>query len=216
MAESFFATLETELLDRHTFPTRDQARSDGVRLHRRLLQPTPAALDHRIPLTHQLRKERPNYHLDRQAENCPQKRGNSTTAASNDPYQSRGARVGQHVCQGSPRRDGRPKKGGPQAIGKSRGGWNTKIHLVAADAQTPVEFTISPGQDHDGPHGRALLKRLGRPQQLQLFLVADRAYEGDETRQVAHHLGYTPIIPPKATDATPGHTTGPSTSDATK
>jgi len=27
VAESFFATLETELLDRHTFPTRDQARS---------------------------------------------------------------------------------------------------------------------------------------------------------------------------------------------
>ena len=27
VAESFFATLETELLDRHTFATRDQARS---------------------------------------------------------------------------------------------------------------------------------------------------------------------------------------------
>jgi transposase len=25
-------------------------------------------------------------------------------------------------------------KNGPQAIGKSRGGWNTKIHMVAADA----------------------------------------------------------------------------------
>jgi len=29
------------------------------------------------------------------------------------------------------------KKNGPQAIGKSRGGWTTKIHLVAADARTP-------------------------------------------------------------------------------
>src|SRR5271157_4003020 len=28
------------------------------------------------------------------------------------------------------------KKNGPQAIGKSRGGWTTKIHMVAADAQT--------------------------------------------------------------------------------
>jgi hypothetical protein len=26
------------------------------------------------------------------------------------------------------------KKNGPQAIGKSSGGWNTKIHLVAANA----------------------------------------------------------------------------------
>src|SRR5271169_4358752 len=28
------------------------------------------------------------------------------------------------------------KKNGPQAIGKSRGGWTTKIHLVAANART--------------------------------------------------------------------------------
>ena len=29
------------------------------------------------------------------------------------------------------------KKIGPQSIGKSRGGWTTKIHMVAADAQQP-------------------------------------------------------------------------------
>lgn len=69
--------------------------------------------------------------------------------------------------------------------------------MVAADAQTAIEFTISPGQDHDAPHGRHLLKRVGKPQQLRLFLVADRAYEGDETRQLAKKLGYTPVIPPK-------------------
>ena len=42
------------------------------------------------------------------------------------------------------------------------------------------------------------MKRVGPPQQLQLFLVADRAYEGDETRQLALDLGYTPVIPPKS------------------
>src|SRR6267378_2296481 len=46
------------------------------------------------------------------------------------------------------------KKNGPQAIGKSRGGWNTKIHLVAADARTAVAFSLSPGQAHDAPEGR--------------------------------------------------------------
>ena len=30
------------------------------------------------------------------------------------------------------------KKNGPQAIGRSRGGWTTKIHLVAADARTAL------------------------------------------------------------------------------
>src|SRR5262245_12480530 len=40
-------------------------------------------------------------------------------------------------------------KNGPQAIGKSRGGWTTKIHMVAADARTAVTFSLSPGQAHD-------------------------------------------------------------------
>ncbi len=98
------------------------------------------------------------------------------------------------------------KKHGPQAIGRSRGGLTTKIHMVAADARTAIIYAISPGQDHDGPHGRELLEKLGsrkkkdteaEGEQLQLFLVADRAYEGDNTRQLALALGYTPVIPPK-------------------
>ena len=95
------------------------------------------------------------------------------------------------------------KKRGPQAIGRSRGGMTTKIHMVAADARTAIIYAISAGQDHDGPHGRKLLKRLGpakkkaEGEQLKLFLVADRAYEGNETRQLAVALGYTPVIPPK-------------------
>ena len=92
---------------------------------------------------------------------------------------------------------GAPKKKGPQAIGKSRGGWNTKIHMLAASARTAVEFCLSPGQAHDAPWGRELLRRVG-PTQLRLPLVADRAYEGDETRQLALDLGYQPHIPPKA------------------
>jgi len=47
------------------------------------------------------------------------------------------------------------KKNGPQAIGKSRGGWNTKIHLVAADARTVITFALSPAtrtmRRKDGP-----------------------------------------------------------------
>ncbi len=40
-------------------------------------------------------------------------------------------------------------KNGPQAIGKSRGGWTTKIHMVAADARTAITFALSPGQASD-------------------------------------------------------------------
>ena len=96
------------------------------------------------------------------------------------------------------------KKLGPQAIGRSRAGLTTKIHMVAADARTAIIYAISPGQDHDAPHGRELLKKMGsrkkekKGEQLQLFLVADRAYEGNQTRRLAVALGYTPVIPPKS------------------
>ena len=86
-------------------------------------------------------------------------------------------------------------KNGPQSIGRSRGGWTTKLHMVAADARTAVTFSLSPGQAHDAPEGRKLLRRLGR-QRASPALVMDRAYEGDETRQLALDLGFTPVVPP--------------------
>ena len=76
-------------------------------------------------------------------------------------HQARGGFDGQHHRQGPSRWYGCVKKNGPQAIGKSRGGWTTKIHMVAADARTAVTFSLSPGQAHDAPEGRKLLTRLG-------------------------------------------------------
>ncbi|WP_258532709.1 transposase, partial [Xanthomonas oryzae] len=61
-------------------------------------------------------------------------------------------------------------------IGKSRGGWNTKIHMVAADARTAITFGLTPGNAHDAPAGRALLEHLG-PVERPVHLLMDRAYE---------------------------------------
>ena len=56
---------------------------------------------------------------------------------------------------------GARKANGPQATGKSRWGWSTGIHPVAADARTAVTFPLSPGQAYDAPEGRKLFRRLG-------------------------------------------------------
>src|SRR5271163_5360913 len=60
-------------------------------------------------------------------------------------HQNRGLRARLDLGEGSPGRHRRVKKNGPQAIGKSRGGWNTKIHMVAANARTAITFALSPG-----------------------------------------------------------------------
>ncbi len=74
--------------------------------------------------------------------------------------------------------------------------------MVAADARTAVTFSLSPGQAHDAPEGRKLLTRLG-PQDQPRSLLMDRAYEGDETRQLALALGFTPVVPPISTRIRP-------------
>ena len=74
--------------------------------------------------------------------------------------------------------------------------------MVAADARTAVTFSLSPGQAHDAPEGRKLLNRLG-PRQENPALLMDRAYEGDQTRQLALELGFTPVVPPLSTRVSP-------------
>ena len=118
-------------------------------------------------------------------------------ARTDGACQARSGVAGQHHRPGPSRRDGGAKKNGPQAIGRSRGGWTTKIHMVAADARTAVTFSLSPGQAHDAPEGRQLLNRLGQ-QHDQPWLIMDRAYEGNETRQLALALGFIPVVPPSA------------------
>ena len=54
--------------------------------------------------------------------------------------------------------------------------------MVAADARTTIMHSV--GKAHDRPQGRKLLNRLGQ-QQGGLSLIMDRAYQRDETRQLA-------------------------------
>ena len=74
--------------------------------------------------------------------------------------------------------------------------------MVAADARTAITFSLSPGQAHDAPEGRKLLTRLG-PQRPGLSRLMDRAYEGNETRQLALALGFMLVVPPLSTRAHP-------------
>jgi len=51
------------------------------------------------------------------------------------------------------------------------------------DARTAVAFALSPGNAHDAPQGRQLLKRLEKPSHRPAP-VMDRTCEDDETRRV--------------------------------
>ena len=70
--------------------------------------------------------------------------------------------------------------------------------MVAADAKKAVTFSLSPGQAGDAPEGRKLLKTLENNGWEGTHVVMDKAYEGDETRQLVLELEMCPVVPPKS------------------
>ena len=81
-----------------------------------------------------------------------------------------------------------------QAIGRSRGGLTTKVHLMAASTRHALCFGLSPGDRHDAPMRRELL-RTHRP--TVDFLVRDCAYEDYRMRELVSNCCYTVVVPKK-------------------
>ena len=69
--------------------------------------------------------------------------------------------------------------------------------MVAANARTAITFALSPGQASDAVEGRQLLGSIG-PLPAPLHLIMDRAYEDNQTRQLALDFGFIPVVPPKS------------------
>ncbi|KGE52811.1 transposase [Xanthomonas axonopodis pv. vasculorum] len=61
---------------------------------------------------------------------------------------------------------------------------------------------MTPGNAHDAPAGRTLLEHLGAVER-PIHLLMDRAYEGNQTRQLARDLGFVPVVPPKSNRVEP-------------
>ena len=75
--------------------------------------------------------------------------------------------------------------------------------MVAADDQNAVTFSLSPGNAGDAPEGRELLKNLENNGWEGVSVLMDKAYEGDETRQLILDLDMHPVVPPKINRLSP-------------
>ena len=69
--------------------------------------------------------------------------------------------------------------------------------MISISDRLAMIFSLSGGQAHDGPEGRALLESWADPVE-NVPMVMDRAYEGDKTRQLVRDLKMPPVVPPKA------------------
>ena len=100
----------------------------------------------------------------------------------------------QHPRQGAPLGLGRKKGELKQAIGRSRGGRNTKIHAVADARGRLLSILLTGGQTHDCPPARRLIQRTKPAKKL----LGDKAYDSAELREWLVGRGTTPVIPNKS------------------
>jgi transposase len=82
--------------------------------------------------------------------------------------------------------------GDDQALGYSRGGFGTKIHIAVDALGNPVSIHLSPGQDADVTHAKELLGDH-KPDAV----LCDKAYDSDDLVEDVEARGAEAVIPPK-------------------
>ena len=101
---------------------------------------------------------------------------------------------GAGACLGS-----RPKKSDAQseALGRSRGGFSTKLHVVCDALGNPLSLTLTPGQAGDLPQAQPLLVPLVDGRTDVRAILADKGYDADALLEQIAAWGAQAVIPSK-------------------
>lgn len=83
------------------------------------------------------------------------------------------------------------RTGHERAIGRSRGGATTKIHIAADAHGNPIDFEITGGEVHDAKVADKLIEKIKAAENF----IADKGYDSDEIRERARQAGMNPVIP---------------------
>jgi transposase len=94
-------------------------------------------------------------------------------------------------CQSTPLGSGRKRGEQKQAVGRSRGGRNTKIHALADAKGRLIAILLTRGEAHDCPVAERLIDRVEEAERL----LGDKAYDSAELREELEQRGTKPVIP---------------------
>ncbi|WP_416240761.1 IS5 family transposase [Acinetobacter sp. WCHAc010034] len=83
------------------------------------------------------------------------------------------------------------RNGFERAIGQSRGGRTTKIHLATDANGLPIDFKITGGQVHDSQVAEQLIEVVEEAD----YLIADKGYDAETIRIFIKNKNMIPIIP---------------------
>jgi len=77
-------------------------------------------------------------------------------------------------------------------LGRSRGGFSTKLHVAVNGLGLPVELQLTPGQQSDFTQAEALLERY-----QPAVVIADKGYDSDALIDSIRARGADAVIPPR-------------------
>jgi Transposase DDE domain len=126
-------------------------------------------------------------------------RGPLRGARRPEPHRAPGADVRLHR-RARPRLGGRGQRGQDgQALGRSRGGFSTKIHLKADLAGLPLTFHLTGGEASDSRQFETLLG-IG-PDITPRAALTDKGYDAQANRRAARARHICPVIPHRSNAA---------------
>ncbi|RFQ01326.1 IS5 family transposase [Pseudomonas putida] len=95
-----------------------------------------------------------------------------------------------------------PDEPADHALGRSRGGLTTKIHMLCDANGIPLRFLLSGGQASDISYAQPLLDEVsipssqrGRPRKRCKWLLADKGYDAEALRRYCDQYRMQPVIP---------------------
>ncbi|MCX4502044.1 IS5 family transposase [Streptomyces anulatus] len=130
--------------------------------------------------------------------------GARTDPAGLDIKGGRTARTPERNAWAAPRRP--PGGGGArgEGLGRSRGGFTSKLHLSADGRCRPLSLVVTPGQRADCTQFQPVLEKIrvprlgsGRPRKAPDSVAADKAYSNGPCRNYLRRQGIRHTIPEK-------------------
>lgn len=99
-----------------------------------------------------------------------------------------------------------PREPADHALGRSRGGFSTKIHLLCDRQGNPLHFCVTAGQAHESQSLETLFEGVtlcdldDEPVLFPLKLAGDKGYRADWIDEYLQGFGIEPVIPSKSNE----------------
>jgi transposase len=105
------------------------------------------------------------------------------------------------AAAGASATDGTAAEPADHALGRSRGGYGSKIHLICDGSGLPMAVTVTAGQRHESTQFEAVMgevrvpRPVGRPRCRPRKLAGDKGFSYPRVRRVLRRRGIKAVIP---------------------